>query len=364
MEPFKRIGFLVALSALFFASYFLWIGPRLQERSYAPGRGKTEKKQLMDFDRAGRLFPAITARVDPSVVFIRTEHAEKVQPAFGQPPIIYRMEGGGTGIVFSKDGYIVTNAHIVGDAQKITVLLFNGREMEARITGLDTLTDIAVVKINADGLTPAAFGDSDSLETGQWVLAVGNPMGLSHSVSFGIVSALGRHSPSVTEMYEDYIQTDAAINPGNSGGPLINLDAEIIGMNTMMLSPSQENSGIGFAIPSNIVKWVARALIENKGMVRSWLGVELQAIDNNLADALGLADLSGALIAGVRPSSPASAAGLKEGDVVLSMDDKKIDTIHGLRNRIARTRPGTKITLEIMRDRKKLKIEAKVEQKK
>jgi serine protease Do len=357
MEPYKRLAFFIFLVALFYGFYSFWLEPRLEKRGLGPGRSLEEKKKLLSQDRAGRLFQDIVALVDPSVVSIRTERVESVQPLFGRP-FQFKAQSGGSGIVFSREGHIVTNGHIVGDAQKITVTLSGGEELEAKILGIDSLTDIALIKVNAALKSPAAFGDSDSLETGQWVLAVGNPLGLSHSVSFGIVSALRRQTPAASEMFEDYVQTDAAVNPGNSGGPLINLDGEVIGMNTLLLSPSQENAGVGFAIPSNIVRWVASSLIAHGRILRGWLGVELQAVDQNIAAAMELPGQSGALISRVLPASPAEKAGLKPGDVVLKMGGIKIETIHDLRNRVAQAKPGEPVHLEILREKKKLTLKA------
>jgi len=227
----------------------------------------------------------------------------------------------------------------------------------ARVLGIDSLTDIAVLKIDVS-TKPIPIGNSDSLNTGQWVIAIGSPMGLQNSVTSGIVSAVGRHTTFTSDLYVDYVQTDAPINPGNSSGALIDLDGQLIGMNTLILTPNSENIGIGFAIPSNLIAWVAESIIKTGHVRRGWLGVDLQAIDPDLANALDLQSAEGALIARVQPKSPAEEAGLQNGDVVLAFNGRDIHSIHELRNMVAHSAPHKSVECKILRQGKKLAIKA------
>jgi serine protease Do len=345
---YKRVSFLIVTVLLFLGIYKYLLKPLADKESQLGGKGLS-KRELMAAEEVGELIPAIAEKLHPSVVFVKTEATKTAQTFFG-PMYRYKQEGSGSGIIISRKGYVATNAHVVIGAERVSVILNNRKEYDAELIGLDSLTDIAVIKIKAKTLIPAPLGDSDSLEVGEWIIAVGSPRGLFNSVTFGIVSALGRQTSFATEMYEDYIQTDASINLGNSGGPLINLDGEVVGMNTLIYSPSGGNVGIGFAIPSNIMHWVAEFIINKGAVIRGWLGVELQSLDKNLVDALDLASMEGALVSKVLSPSPASKAELMEGDVILKFDRKKVLSIHDLRNRVARSRPGARIKLEIFRE--------------
>ncbi|MCP4711199.1 MAG: trypsin-like serine protease, partial [Planctomycetes bacterium] len=230
-----------------------------------------------------------------------------------------RTSGVGSGVIVSKDGYILTNYHVVGEADEITIETYDEREFEAEIIGVDSLSDVAVIKIKekVNDLPVAYLGDSKNLRPGDWVMAVGNPFNLSSTVTTGIVSALGRQTAGIT-MYQNFIQTDAAINPGNSGGALVNIEGELIGINTMIFTRSGGYMGIGFAIPINMAKTIMEQLIYKGQVSRGWLGVQIGDIDHNMKDALGLKNRKGVLINDVFDGQPAKKAGIKIGDVILS----------------------------------------------
>ena len=258
-----------------------------------------------------------------------------------------RVSGEGSGVVFSADGYIVTNQHVIDGAVRTRVQLHDGREFDAKIVAADAPIDLAVLKIDASGLTPLPFADSAKVRVGEAVLAIGNPFGVGTTVTQGIVSAM---SPSKLGIAgdEDYIQTDAAVNPGNSGGALINTSGELVGINTAILSTSGGSNGIGFALPSNVAKAVATELVRDGKVQRGYLGVGLQQITPDLTEALG--EENGALIANVASNSPAAKAGLQKGDVVAGMNGRTVRDFHRLRLFIAEAKPGAAVQLLIRRD--------------
>ncbi|NGX37907.1 MAG: Periplasmic pH-dependent serine endoprotease DegQ [Chlamydiae bacterium] len=261
----------------------------------------------------------------------------------------------GSGFFVNSDGHILTNAHVVKGANKITVILNDGREMIAEIIGTDSSTDIAVIKVDGKNFPFLTFGDSEEMEVGEWVMAIGSPFQLQASVTVGVISAKGRQNLRITD-FEDFIQTDAAINPGNSGGPLVNLEAKVIGINTAIVSKSGGYMGIGFAIPSNMAKHIMNQIIDNGNVIRGFLGVSLQPIDQDMADAFGLEKPEGALVAEVVKGSPADKAGLKQGDIITQYDNTPVKSIGSFRNEISMTKPGTKITLKVNRNGKYLTI--------
>ncbi len=266
-----------------------------------------------------------------------------------------RQSGLGSGFVIDRDGTILTNYHVVDGAQKIVVKLSDGRSFDAKVLGKDQKTDIAIIKINAGQELPAApLGDSDRLEVGEWVMAIGNPFGLDHTVTSGIVSAKGRHIGAGP--YEDFIQTDASINPGNSGGPLINLRGEVVGINTAIFSQSGGNIGIGFAIPTNLVKELLPNLKDNGKVVRGYLGVTIQKITPEIAESLGTKQANGALVADVAKAGPAERAGIKTGDVIVEFNGKEIKDSGELPLLAARTAPGKQAQLKIFRNGKQLTL--------
>jgi len=270
-----------------------------------------------------------------------------------------RQVAQGSGFIVSKDGYILTNNHVVKGSDEIKVKLMDEREFEAKVIGTDPDSDVAVVKIDTDDLPVLELGDSDVLEVGEWVLAIGNPLGLSHTVTAGIVSAKGRSGLRLAA-YEDYIQTDAAINRGNSGGPLINLDGKVIGINTAIISPTGGNLGIGFAIPVNMAKPVYKQLIESGTVVRGFLGVVYVELTPELARAFGLdEDTKGAAITEIVADSAAEKAGLKHNDIIIEFEGTAIEKSETFRNRVAMLKPGKEVEIVVLRDgrKKKFKIE-------
>src|SRR3989339_62417 len=276
------------------------------------------------------------------------------RPQQQAPEQEFKQQGLGSGVIVSKDGYILTNNHVVEGADEITISLPGNKDIEADIIGTDTLADVAVLKLkeSVKDLPVAALGNSDSVEVGEWVLAIGNPFSkqLSQTVTAGIVSAKGRNAG--INRYENFIQTDASINPGNSGGALVNLKGEVIGINTAIMSRSGGNVGIGFAIPINMARKVMEDLIYVGKVSRGWLGVVMQPIDNTMAEALGLKDNSGILVQKVLAGSPADKAGIKNGDALIAVDGTKIQDKDHLKDLIGNTAPNTKIDVTVVREKK------------
>lgn len=323
--------------------------------------------------KISQAFSTIAEKTAQAVVYIETERVVTRPQApypfdffgdeffrrFFSPPR-YRERGAGSGFIVSKDGYIVTNNHVIEGAQKITVKLLDGRSFTGKVIGTDPLSDVAVIKVEANNLPTLTLGNSDLVRIGEWVVAIGNPFGLTHTVTVGVISAKGRSGIGITDI-EDFIQTDAAINPGNSGGPLLNMRGEVIGMNTAIFSRSGGYMGIGFAIPINIVKTVVEQ-IKTKGKVeRGWLGVVIQDLTPSLAEEFGLKVAEGVLVAEVISGSPAEKAGLKEKDVILSLNGKPIKNSAELRSQILLLKPGSEVELEIMRGNEKKKIKVIIE---
>lgn len=262
-----------------------------------------------------------------------------------------QQTSGGSGFLISSDGFIVTNNHVIKDATQITVTLNDGNEYEAVVKGSDPRTDLAVIKIEEKDLPYLAFGDSDALKVGEWVVAAGNPFGLEGTITKGIVSAKGRQDLGIAP-YEDFIQTDAAINPGNSGGPLLNVRGEVIGVNTAIFSRSGGYMGIGLAIPSKMVQPVIDQILEKGSVKRAYLGIILQSIDKELSDALGLDKTEGILISDIVKESPAAKAGLQQGDIIVQYNDKPVKNVNKFRNEIGMMPPDSKVQIKILRNRK------------
>lgn len=265
----------------------------------------------------------------------------------------------GSGFIIDSAGHVVTNNHVIQDADEISVILHDDTRLEAKVIGRDAKTDIAVLKVEPHGkLAPVKFGDSDSIRVGDWVVAIGNPFGFGGTVTAGIISARGRDINAGP--YDDFLQTDAPINRGNSGGPMFNLDGEVIGINTAIYSPSGGSVGIGFAIPSNSARGVIQQLIEHGQVRRGWLGVRIQSVTEEIADAMGLKDTSGALVAGVIPGGPAEKAKLKDGDVILEFDGKPITQMRRLPRLVADTDVGKTVPLKVWRDGRELTMKVEV----
>lgn len=261
-----------------------------------------------------------------------------------------KERGLGSGVIVDPNGLIITNNHVVGKADEIRVTLSDKREFKAKLIGTDPKTDVAVVKIEATGLPSVPWADSDKLEVGEFVLAVGNPFGLTQTVTLGIVSALGR-AAGIAE-YEDFIQTDAAINPGNSGGALVNVRGELVGINTAIFSQSGGNMGIGFAVPSNMAQSIMGQLVQTGKVVRGWLGVSIQELTPELASQFGITETKGVLVSDVMDDSPAKKAGFERADVILEYDGKPMDSPTHLRNAVAQTPVGKKVVVKVIRDKK------------
>lgn len=334
--------------------------------------------------QSGKAFSSVAKLVSPSVVFIQVEASTSVHhpgsfpfpfdddffkrffgdsfpglpPRNESPPDQYHTQSQGSGFVFRvKDGllndktYIMTNNHVVEGADKVSVKFKDGYQYEAEITGRDPQSDIAVIEIDTDKRQALQLGDSSKLDVGEWVIAIGNPFGLSHTLTVGVVSATGRTSVGIND-YEDFIQTDAAINPGNSGGPLVNLDGEVVGMNTAIFTRTGGYMGIGFAIPINMAKEIANQLIDKGEVSRGYLGISIQTLTAELAKAFGIEQNQGILIAEVIEDSAAAKAGLLQGDVIISFRDKPVTDVGTFRNQISMTPPGQREKLTVLRDGK------------
>ena len=329
-------------------------------------------------------FSSIVKRVSPSVVKITTETKAKrvsmggnqrgqLPPGFEDNPMLRQFFGGrmpemqqppqsglGSGVIISSDGYIATNNHVVEGADTLTVALTDGREFTAKVVGRDPQTDIAVVKVDAKDLPAVTFADTSKIEVGDRVLAIGNPFGIGETVTTGIVSAKGRSIGILADVegYEDFIQTDAAINPGNSGGALVDVDGRLVGINTAILSRTGGFQGVGLAVPANLVNQVADSLVKTGKVVRGYLGVGIQNITPALIDSFNLKTNKGALVSDVVADAPAAKAGLKEGDVITSLNGQPVTDANNLKLQVGTFAPGTKLKLEILRDGKTSEIAA------
>lgn len=330
---------------------------------------------------AGRTFVEISKSVTPAVVNISSTRVVHERDNFSSSPFedpLFRHffgrdffrnseprqrkeRGLGSGVIVSEDGLIITNNHVINKADQIRVVLSDKREFDGKVIGSDPKSDLAVVRIGATRLPTIPWADSDLLEVGEYVLAIGNPFGLTQTVTMGIVSAVGRANVGVAD-YEDFIQTDAAINPGNSGGALVNTRGELVGINTAIFTQSGGYMGIGFAVPSDMARSVLESLVKSGKVIRGWLGISIQDVTPQLAQEFGLDEAKGALIAEILPNSPAKSAGLQQGDILLSVMGQPIESASQLRNLIARIPAKTQVTLVVLRDRKEKTFSVKIEE--
>jgi len=310
----------------------------------------------------------VAEKVTPSVVTIFSTRAQRTPQMLGNPFEFFfgprgiperqlerKQRSLGSGVIVSRDGYVLTNNHVVQDAGEILVTLADSRELTAKVVGTDPPSDLALLKIPADNLPPIAIGDSSRIRIGDLVLAIGNPLGVGQTVTMGIISAVGRANTGIVD-YEDFIQTDAAINPGNSGGALVNLQGELIGVNTAIASMTRGYQGIGFAIPSAMALLIKDSLLRHGKVVRGWLGVSIQNVTPDLAEGMGLTPGKGVLIADVGEDSPAAKAGLQREDVVLSVDGVATNDMGRLRTTIANKGAGAKVMLRVLRKGQELKL--------
>ena len=365
------------LGAIFaFAISFLMVA------NVALVQAAASKKDIEILDRSAKAFSSVVKDVKPAVVHVRVESTVSANPDMGQfynhpfferffgpqfqhpdpnsQPRKRQQYGAGSGFIISEDGHILTNNHVVENAEKITVTLSDNQEVEAELVGADPQSDVALIKISVSNPLPTIpLGDSEALEVGEWVIAIGNPFGLSQTVTVGVVSAKGRSRVGINE-YENFIQTDAAINPGNSGGPLLNIHGEVVGINSALYSRTGGYMGIGFAIPINMVKSIEEQLQKHGKVTRGWLGVAIQDIDENLAESFGLEKAEGILVSETQPDSPADTAGIKQGDVLLSLNDVALKDVADLRNRVALIVPGTEVTINLIREGKPLDMDVKI----
>lgn len=350
--------------------------PRPSRGSLPLGQGSSLAKPPEAARALSDAFVQVVKSVQPSVVSIYTMRTVASQDMgafpfpflFGpqggdpsnpqQPAPRQKQEGGGSGFVIHESGYVMTNAHVVKDQEEIQVELEDRTRFPAKVIGVDEKTDVAVLKIDPAKrkLVPVAFGNSDDLQIGEWVLAIGNPFQFRNTVTAGIVSATGRNT-AMRDEYAEHIQTDAAVNPGNSGGPLVNLQGQVIGINSSIWTRSGGYQGISFAIPIQLANRVAADLIHEGKVVRGWLGLQIADVDPDLADALGIPGRNGARVERVQPQSPAEKAGFKAGDVVLTIDNTIVTGSSGLRNQVAAKRPGTKVRVKLLRDGKESELQ-------
>ena len=342
------------------------------------------KNDIQILDRSSKAFVNVVKKAKPAVVNIKVEKTTKrnYHGSQGSEDILnhpffeqffgpqfrqqqprqreYVQRGQGSGFIINKKGFILTNNHVVEGADSIRVTLSDKREFAGRVVGTDPLSDVALIKIDdAVNLPVLPLGDSSKLEVPEWVIAIGNPFGLSQTVTVGVVSATGRSSIGINE-YENFIQTDAAINPGNSGGPLINARGEAVGINTALFSKTGGYMGIGFAIPINMAKSIEKQLQEDGKVTRGWLGVVIQNVDKDLADSFGLKEAGGILVSEVQKNSPASAAGIKRGDVIIELDEIVLEDVSDLRNRVALLSPDSKTMLIVIRDGREKKLQVTI----
>ncbi len=362
------------IAGMVLTANFNWtFNSRAGSDSEARLRLEEKMTEMRDFSEG---FTTVAEYVTPSIVTVETEKTVKVRTwdpfggtdpfgdFFGGDDMFRRFFGGpnnrqqerqvqglGSGVIVKEDGYIITNNHVIAEVDKIKITLSNGKQYEGKLIGRDPRTDLAVIKIDLKGLPAIKMANSDQVKVGQWALAVGNPFSksLSHTVTAGIISGLGRSSVT-TDTDIDFIQTDAAINPGNSGGALVNLKGELVGINAAIVSRSGGFEGIGFAIPSNIATSVMDQLIKSGKVIRGYVGISMQDVDESIAKAMNLKTPKGALVAQVVKDSPGEKAGLRQGDVIIKIDGKEIEDMAAVRRTVGSKKPGTNVEFTVIRE--------------
>jgi len=370
----KSLGLGLAFVALLFGLFFCINNDRANSLTTT----KDDKEKMTTAKSLGRAFVEVAKKVQPAVVNVTTEKTITMRPwerygddffrgspfedffkGFGFPPrekgkeYRQKQRSGGSGVIVDKEGYILTNNHVIEGADKVKIKLNDGREFNAIVKGQDSRTDLAVLHIKAKDLPVATLGDSDNLEVGEWAIAIGSPFGLEHTVTVGVISAKGR-SGLGTGTYEDFVQTDASINPGNSGGPLINIDGEVIGINAMIIQPG---TGIGFAILINMAKQILSDLIKEGKVVRPWIGISAQNLSPEMVEHFKVKEKEGVLVGQVHPETGAEKAGLVSGDIIKSVDDKAVKDVTELVKEIQKKKVGQKVKLRLIRDGKEMTIE-------
>ncbi len=379
-RPYRTIGSVIGIGLV--SGALIW-GDYSLPASYASNALSPTAMPVAAPPATG--FTEVAKQVTPAVVNITTVMTEKVSDGFSVPEQLRdRMEeffgkpfgprgrgpsdpfeprgprrGQGSGVIISSDGYILTNNHVIAKAREVNVTLPDKREFKGRIIGTDPKTDLAVVKINATDLPAVSWGDASRLQVGEYVLAVGNPFGLNSTVTLGIVSAVGRGHMGITQ-YEDFIQTDAAINPGNSGGALVNTRGELVGINTAIFSQSGGYQGVGFAVSTTMAKPIYESLVKSGKVVRGYLGISIQDLNQDLAKSFNIKDSKGALISDVRDDGPAEQAGLKQGDVIIEYHGTPVEDGVALQRLVTRTSVGTKVPLKVIREGHELEMTVKI----
>ncbi|MCI0427700.1 MAG: DegQ family serine endoprotease [Nitrospiraceae bacterium] len=379
-QPVRQTnGIVIAVVAL--SALLIWGGQSLSSsHASSPAAATPTPVALTMSTTPSNGFTEVAKVVTPAVVNITTVTVEKVSDSrrvpdelrermeefFGGPgapfgprgfrgpqdhgePREHRGGGQGSGVIVSPDGYILTNNHVIDGARTVNVTLPDKREFSGKIVGADPKTDLAVVKIDGQNLPTVSWGDATKLQVGEYVLAVGNPFGLNSTVTLGIVSALGRGHMGITQ-YEDFIQTDAAINPGNSGGALVNTKGELVGINTAIFSQTGGYQGVGFAVPTSMGKSIYESLVKNGKVVRGFLGVSIQDLNQDLAKSFGIKEAKGALVSDVRDDSPAGQASLKQGDIITTYQGSPVEDAVALQRLVTKTAVGTKVTIRVIRD--------------
>ncbi len=377
----RRIGFVIGIGLI--SGVVGWGGYWLNlSQASSPPAANVGGTTLMT---PANGFTEVAKRVTPAVVNITTVITEKVSgPGSGQEDLRNRLEeffgqpfnprrrgseppweprgsrrGQGSGVIVSPDGVILTNNHVIDGARDVTVTLTDKREFKGKIVGVDPKSDLAVIKINAKELPAVAWGDATKLQVGEYVLAVGNPFGLNSTVTLGIVSAVGRGHMGITQ-YEDFIQTDAAINPGNSGGALVNTDGELVGINTAIFSQTGGYQGVGFAVSATMARPIYESLITTGKVVRGYVGIGIQDLNQDLAMSFAVKDSKGALISDVKPDSPAAQAGLKQGDVIVEYNGLAVEDGVALQRMVTRTPVRTKVLVRVIRDGRERDVTVRV----